>query len=92
MRKPNLNEVVTINGQSYSTAAMLREFVWGNAYWCQDEGTAAAFKRLTDKPEEQSEEDFKRVCDVLRSAQFPAHASIECNQLRILYVLTPSMP
>ena len=87
MRYPNLSKSVTIGGNAYSVAAMLREFVWGNPYWSTDEGTRAAFDRLTAKPEEQSEEDFGRVVALLRQLNFPAHASIECAALRNAFIL-----
>ena len=89
MRKPDLAKFVTIGASEYTTAAMLREFVWGNPYWAQDEATSAAFERLTAKPDEMEDADFDRVCSVLRQLSFPAHASIECAHLRNKFVLTP---
>jgi hypothetical protein len=104
MRKIDLSVQVTINGQPYTAGNLLKEFVWSDSSWSIDEGTVAAFNRcIAALPKSAAtpdgggntanfeEEDFMRVCQVLRSltGRFPAHCSIELAHLRNSIVLTP---
>jgi hypothetical protein len=97
MRQINLRDSVAIGAGNYKLSDLLREFVFSQD-WSQDEGSVAAFERITDAVTKAMSEgadglavledkDFQTLITRVKQVQFPGQVSIELSHLRNRLVL-----
>lgn len=89
MRKLDLSLGVDFPNGRYTLKNLLCEFVFAQD-WSQDEGSVAAFDRLSAAVQGDGkieEKDFTTLCNRLKNVQLPAAVSIELGHLRNEVVL-----
>lgn len=97
MRQINFKDSVAIGAGNYKLSDLLREFVFSQD-WSQDEGTVAAFERITavvnlataadaDGIGNLEDKDFQALIGRVKQVTFPGQVSIELGALRNRLVL-----
>lgn len=94
MRKPDLTKAAVINGQPYTTKQLILELMGKD--WSQDEASVASFDRiakaLSVEPVVFAENDFERLCKLIKELQFQPILAIELGSLRNAFVFTSKEP
>jgi hypothetical protein len=91
MRKPDLSKHAIVNGQPYTTKQLILELMGKD--WSQDEASVASFSRIAEalakEPFVLAENDFERLCKLIKELQFQPILAIELGMLRNAFVFTP---